>query len=391
MNKGIRSVVLCAAVLLPALAVAEPKTADDWYSEGETQYNLGNFDKAADAFKQGYALESVDNKKPAYLYNVAQAYRQARKCKDASFFYKRYLSLKDQDTAKPLSPDKRKEIEGWIAELDECEKSQDSIANKRPDSTISPNSNPTGTGTTGTGTTGTKTTTTGTGTGTATTGNKTTTTATGTGTGSATKVAEGGGDGGGGDDDDSGGGVHASVTTGQPTTISARFTAGIAKLSAGDLTVPVEPTFNLFAGYPIAINPQLEIDVGANLNFTPVPFTDSMNTKKTAQFIGVLADVGAVYTVAPKIAVRGDLGIGANVLGGISEAGNPFTQNGAPTSGALGMLAVRVGVAGDYMVTPNVLITLSPAFTYSPAKDGLRSEIKSLTRLDLMLGVGYKM
>jgi hypothetical protein len=90
--------------------------------------------------------------------------------------------------------------------------------------------------------------------------------------------------------------------------------------------------------------------------------------------------------------LRGDLGIGANVFGGISDMGNPFTQNGAATTGALGMLAVRVGVAADYMVTPNVLITVAPiAFTYSPAKDGLRSDIKSLTRLDFMLGVGYRM
>ena len=36
---------------------------DDWYKEGETQYNLGNFDKAADAFKQGFALETVESKK----------------------------------------------------------------------------------------------------------------------------------------------------------------------------------------------------------------------------------------------------------------------------------------------------------------------------------------
>ena len=383
MNKGIRSVVLCAAVLLPAIAVAEPKTADDWYTEGETQYNLGNFDKAADAFKQGYALESVDNKKPAYLYNVAQAYRQARKCKDASFFYKRYLSLKDQDTAKPLNPDKRKEIEGWIAELDECEKSQDAIANKRPDSTMPPNGNPTttgtGTGTTGTGTTGTKT-----GTGTTT----TTTTTANTGSGSGTKVADSGE---GGDDDDSGGGIHTAVTVGQPKMVSLRFTAGISKISAGDLTVPVEPTFNLFGGYPIPLNPQLSIEVGADLNFTPVPYSNAMGEKKTGQFIGVLADAGIVYAATPKIGVRGDVGIGANVFGGISEMGNPFTQNGASTTGALGMLAVRIGVAGDYAVTPNVLITLSPAFTYSPAKDGLRSDIKSLTRLDFMLGVGYRM
>ena len=48
--------LLVVSVLLPMLAMAQPKTADDWYKEGETQYNLGNFDKAADAFKQGYAL-----------------------------------------------------------------------------------------------------------------------------------------------------------------------------------------------------------------------------------------------------------------------------------------------------------------------------------------------
>src|SRR5450432_332758 len=176
MKRTVRSVVLCAAVLSSALAFAEPKTADDWYKEGETQYNLGNFDKAADAFKQGYSLESVDNKKPAYLYNVAQAYRQGKKCKDAAFFYKRYVSLKDQDTVKPLAPEKRTEIEGWINELEECEKNQETIAHKTPDTTIPP---------TGTGS-GTTTTTKPTGT-----GSGTTTTTRPTGTGSATtKVAD---------------------------------------------------------------------------------------------------------------------------------------------------------------------------------------------------------
>ena len=42
---------ICLAVLLvPALAWAQPKpppkTAGDWYKEGENQYILGNFDKA---------------------------------------------------------------------------------------------------------------------------------------------------------------------------------------------------------------------------------------------------------------------------------------------------------------------------------------------------------
>ena len=77
----------------------------------------GEFEKAAEAFKSGFAAESDDAKKPAYLYNVAQAYRQGNKCKDAAFFYKRYLSLKDQDTVKPLKPEKRAEIEQRMAQL----------------------------------------------------------------------------------------------------------------------------------------------------------------------------------------------------------------------------------------------------------------------------------
>src|SRR6188508_13617 len=150
--------LLFAAMLVPALALAQPKSADDWYKEGETQYNLGEFDKAAEAFKQGFALESNDSKKPAYLYNVAQAYRQGGKCKDAAFFYKRYLSLKDQDTVKPLKPEKRAEIEQKINELEECAKNQDSIASKPPTNTLPPNDGTGGGTTTKTGTgTGTKT------------------------------------------------------------------------------------------------------------------------------------------------------------------------------------------------------------------------------------------
>jgi hypothetical protein len=65
---------------------------------------------------------------------------------------------------------------------------------------------------------------------------------------------------------------------------------------------------------------------------------------------------------------------------------------GAPTSGALAMLAVRAAASVDYMITPNLFATLTPiAFSYSPAKAGLRPEISSLTRLDFMVGVGYRM
>src|SRR6476659_7708243 len=130
--------LVCGSLLLPMLALAQPKTPDDWYKEGETQYNLGNFDKAAEAFKQGFALETVESKKAAYLYNVAQAYRQGGKCKDAAFFYKRYLSLKDDDTAKPLRPEKRQEVEQFIAEQEACAKALEANAQKQPVNTLPP-------------------------------------------------------------------------------------------------------------------------------------------------------------------------------------------------------------------------------------------------------------
>src|SRR6476646_874640 len=93
---------ICVAVLLvPAIAWAQPKTAADWYKEGENQYNLGNFDKAVEAFKQAFTAEPND-------------------CKNAYFFYKRFLSLKENDTAKPLDEKTRKQVEDRIAELEQC-------------------------------------------------------------------------------------------------------------------------------------------------------------------------------------------------------------------------------------------------------------------------------
>ena len=56
------------------------------------------------------------------------------------------------------------------------------------------------------------------------------------------------------------------------------------------------------------------------------------------------------------------------------------------------MLAVRGAISGDYAITPNIYATLVPfAFTYSPPKDGLAPDIKSITSIDFaMVGIGYR-
>ena len=67
----------------------------------------------------------------------------------------------------------------------------------------------------------------------------------------------------------------------------------------------------------------------------------------------------------------------------------------AAAPGALGPTAGASGVAGasaDYEFTPNIVGTVTPfAFTYAPAKSGLRSDISAFTRIDFMVGVGYRM
>ena len=347
--------IACVAVLAPALAAAQPqKTPEDYYKDGETQYNLGNFEKAVEAWKEGFRLEQNDTKKASYLHNIAQAYRQAKDCTNAAFFYKRYLALKDTDTVKPLAPVKRQEIEDRIKELDECARTQEQNRNKPPVDTQRPEDpkptdanakNP---------------------------NNK--------------QVAKKDPN---NDDDDDEDKVTKKATL-APHVISARLLGGGAKINTGDLTVPIQATGALIAGYPIAVNPLLRVEPGLGFTFTPVPFEQmGTNESKSAQFIGLVANVAGVYQVAPKFDLRGDVGLGILAFSGVSES--PFTNN-QPTSGALSMFHFRIGVSADYAITPNVIATVAPlTFSYSPAKEGLRDDITSITAIDFMVGLGYRM
>ena len=56
------------------------------------------------------------------------------------------------------------------------------------------------------------------------------------------------------------------------------------------------------------------------------------------------------------------------------------------------MFHLRIAASADYAITKNVLITAIPvAFSYSPPPNGLREDIKSITAIDFMIGLGYRM
>jgi hypothetical protein len=343
--------LLCALVLAPSLAFAQPKTPEEWFTEGSNQYNLGNFEAAVKAFKEGFTAEPVERKKAAYLYNIAQTYRQMKDCGNAQFFYKRFLALKDVDTVKPITAQERKDVEDRITELEACAREQEAIKNRQPDGITKPDEVKPDPNTPDP--------------------NKPV-------VGVVTPPV---------DDGEDEGEVRTMVD-GTPRLLSARLAFGGSKVSVGDVSVPLQATVAVMGGYPIAINEKLTAEVGIGLGFTRVKWDAMETTGKTgtASMTAVMANGAIAYEVAPKMAVRGDLGLGMLFFGNISES--PFTERAQTEGGALALLHVRAGASFDYMVTPNVLVTAPLALGFSPKKDGLSGAIVSF---DFMVGVGYRM
>ncbi len=356
----LRAIVGAALVLSSSVALADEASARKTYDAGERAYNLGQFDKAVELFKQAYE----DWPEPAFLFNIAQTYRQAGNCKQAQFFYKRFLALKVSDTKKPLKPELQAEVEKRIAELDECMRRE--LASAPPDALDKPGStkSPTSTSTN-----------TPTNTPTATNAN-----------GTQTAQVDGQVDTGEEDDDEK----PAAPTTGQPTMISARLDAGAGMFKAGDIKT-TQFAGALIGGYPLALNDKLQLELGAAVSFLGVPYTTMSNEAGTGTLVGLMANVAPTITVAPKIAARLDVGLGAQIFAGLEKAGNPFTNGGAAATGPLSTFHVRAAVSGDFLVTPNVVLTVTPfAFAYSPAPTGFVSSASSLTTMSFMAGIGYR-
>lgn len=339
--------VVFAMALVPSIADAQPKTPGDYFKEGEEQYNLGNFDAAIKAFQEGFRLEPVESKKAVYLYNIAQTYRQmGNNCAKAQFFYKRFLELKERDTVKPLSQRTRDTVEGYIRELETCARAEDAAAKRPPEAPPDdpkPEPKPDVV---------------------------------------AVKPQP--------ETEPDPELEVVKTTDGSPRLLSARLVGGGAAIQAGTLEIPLQATAALLAGYPIRLNEKMTIEPGAGFTFTPVPYINMVtNEEQQSALTAIVANAGLAYQMMEKISVRGDVGAGILMFSGVS--GSPFTK-GAPTSGSLVMPHVRIGLSADYAITPNLLATATPiAFSYSPPKDGLRDDIKAITAIDFMIGLGYRM
>ena len=83
------------------------------YAEGQARYDAKDYLGAANRFAEAYSHDPD----PVYLFNLAQAYRFAKRCRDAADGYRRFLA------AAPDAPNKDK-VEHYVAEMDACARTQ---------------------------------------------------------------------------------------------------------------------------------------------------------------------------------------------------------------------------------------------------------------------------
>jgi len=100
------AVVAVAAFSAAPASAQDAEKARQLFQQGSKYYDLGQFDKAIEAWQQGYDQKPD----PGFLYNIAQAYRQKQDAAKAIFFYKGYL--RNSPKAK-----NREEVEQKIAQL----------------------------------------------------------------------------------------------------------------------------------------------------------------------------------------------------------------------------------------------------------------------------------
>lgn len=362
------SLLLLATVLgvvaISSPVVAQPKTASEWFNVGDNHYNLGEFDKAIEAFRKAFELEKDDALKPIYLYNIAQAYRQAGDCDNAVFFYKRFLSLKAADVKKPLAQATKDDILKRIAEQEKLCAEKKQNRDKPPEGTMRPSGKDgETTGDEGDGD-----------------GNKDPVEKP---TEEPTRVATA-------EDPEQDEDLGVSTTVSGPKVISVRVGAGLAIPNFDPVEVGNQFSATIIGGYPLALGPKLGLDVGAAFGLSPLQWQDGPGDTQTSMIITAVANAGLRFEVAPKVHLRADAGLGLLFFTNVA-ASNPFTENGqAADGGALTMFHVRGGAAAEYELTPQVTLWASPlTFGYSPAKAGLLAD--AITQISFVAGAGYRM
>ena len=109
-----RSLAITLVLLWTATASADQKTdVAALETSGNKHFELAEYDAAITDFKEAFRISD----EPGFLYNIAQAYRLKRDCREAATFYKTYLRRV------PTAPNAAK-VRERITEMEKCAETQ---------------------------------------------------------------------------------------------------------------------------------------------------------------------------------------------------------------------------------------------------------------------------
>jgi Tetratricopeptide repeat len=332
----------------------DAQKARDLFTQGNTFFDLGQFDKAIDAWQNGYQLKND----PGFLYNIAQAYRTMGDAQKAIFFYKRYLS----NSPKARN---RSEVEQKIEALQKQLSLQEQAKGLPPPGPFGPD-NPSATSVAPPSTEPPPAAV-----------NPEVAVTEGTAGGASTSAP-------------GTSGPTGTVETGtlgaaqpQPRRIDLRAAIGFDTWSTG-LQESAKPSFafTLAGGYTFG-NPasRVRFRLGALLGYT---FLNESGSRDN--FTSFLIDPTIIVRVGPRLVLMGDFGIGVMSISGITQNSVLLEYPSGTVKGAPALSLIRIGVAAEYELTKSVAVFFWPAYANSPKKQNFYGDIG---RFELLAGVAY--
>ncbi|ACY16376.1 tetratricopeptide repeat protein [Haliangium ochraceum] len=318
------------------------------FRKAQTAYDLREFDQAIEYFKELYTLSPHE----AFLYNIAQSYRQAGDCQNALYFYKRYVAVGGPEA------DHYEVVQRRIKELAKNCEVIDEMKSSPPLDSLDP------------------------------------------------ERGDGEGDAQADEDDDEAAADRDADADGdaedededeerdpRDAFLTGAFEAGAARfLDLGELEIEnVQFAMSLSAGYPLRRS-DFEFTFGGALTYARVGWENVATAMEgTTSLTGVLGNVSGRYWITRRLSLHLETGVGILLLGGL-ENGNVFTPPSTFHTGTASLFHVRAATGIDFSLTKNLALRLSPvALSFSDRTDDLRPEVDRLLRLDIVVGIGYRM
>jgi hypothetical protein len=370
-------------VLLAGAARADdPGKAKEAFQRGTTLYDVGQFEKAIEAWQDGYK-EKAD---PAFLYNIAQAYRQLGDASKAIFFYKGYLRNSPKARNRQEVEEKVDALQKQLADQERAKQGgaaggggAAAATNPPPASTMPPPVGATGaTAAPGSGSTAPP---------------AAATTEPPPGGPSVTVLPTGG----------------APAAT-EPAATASAAASGPAPGSESDVVSRRRLSFwgalgadAWSSGVRTKADPSFAFQLGAGYSFGDpyararfrlgalFGYTFLSESTGTDAFISLMLDPAVEVRLSDSARwyFNADLGLGFLAISGLKAnsallqtGGPPLTVNGTQTLGL-----VRLGVALEFRATPDLAFFFSPAVTTAKKKDFFYQDI---TRVELLAGVAYR-